>query len=403
MSTLSLAWRNIWRQPRRTLMTASAVALGLAGMLLWLGLMEGMNVHLQEAATQGWIGDAQIHAAGFRQAQDLDLLLTDPTIMERLEASPVVSAAAPRLFADALVAIGDRSSAVRAVGADLQREAGVTGWKERLSSGAWPSEPEHALIGIKLAQRLEVGPGDRLVLTLSRPATGEMDSRLLRVSGVLATQNGLIDSRAVILALPTLRQAMAQPTGLHQIALRITAHGEPKERLNAALQSLQAPGLDVAGWHSLNPAIASMIELQTTYLIGTTFIVFAIIGLGILNTLSMSVLERTREFGVLGALGTPPRRIFGLIVVEATCLGVVGAGAGLVAGLLLNWPLARYGITLRAMEFGGIRLDSVLHNDLSPQGAAAMTATFVILTTMTSLWTAVRAARIQPVEALRAE
>lgn len=403
MSIFSLAWRNIWRQPRRTMMTASAVALGLAGMLLWLGLMEGMNVHMRAAATEGWIGDGQIHAAGFRQSQDLDLLLDDAQLLGRVDASPEVAAAAPRLFADALVAIGDRSSAVRAIGADLAREDEVTGWKKRLSSGAWPSAADHALIGIRLAERLEVGPGDRLVLTLSRPDTGEMDSRLLHVAGVLATQNGLIDGRCVILPLPTLRQALGRPQALHQIALRLHRHGGEREQVDAALASLEAPGLDVAGWQTLNPAVASIMEMQMTYLIGTTFVVFSIIGLGILNTLSMSVLERTREFGVLGALGTSPRRIFGLIVVEATCLGFVGAALGLGLGLLLNWPMTVYGIELRTMEFGGVRFDSVLKNDLSASGAVAMTATFIVLTSLTSLWTAVRAARIQPVEALRAE
>ena len=403
MSTLSLAWRNIWRQPRRTLMTASAVALGLAGMLLWLGLIEGMNGHLLEAATEGWVGDGQIHAAQFRQTQDLEELIEDPGLMARLDASDEVSAAAPRLFADALVAIGDRSSAVRAVGADLGREAGVTGWEKRLSQGAWPSEPEHALIGVKLAQRLEVSAGDRLVLTLSQPGTGEMVSRLLRVAGILATQNALIDSQCVILALPTLREALAVPTGLHQVALRMRAHGEGKERVATALATLEGPGLDVAGWDELNPTLASMMEMQMTYLVGATFLVFAIIGLGILNTLSMSVIERTREFGVLGALGTPPAKIFGLIVVEALCLGCVGAAIGLAIGLLVNWPMTVHGVELRSMEFGGVRFDSVLKKDLTALGAAAMTVTFIALTALTSLWTAVRAARIKPVEALRAE
>ena len=188
MTTLRMAWRNIWRQPRRTLMTAAAVALGLAGMIVWLGLIEGMNDHLLKAATEGWVGDGQIHAEGFRESH--------------------VDAAAPRLFADALVAIGDRSSGVRAVGTDLAAEAQVTGWKERLSAGEWPTSDEHCLIGVKLAERLEVRPGDRLVLTLSVPDTGDLASRLLRVAGLLATQNSFIDGQTLILGLGPLRDAM---------------------------------------------------------------------------------------------------------------------------------------------------------------------------------------------------
>ncbi len=185
--------------------------------------------------------------------------------------------------------------------------------------------------------------------------------------------------------------------------MKLRSHDDTKEALAAALAGLEAPGLDVAGWRDLNPALASMMELQMTYLVGTTFVVFLIVGLGILNTLSMSVLERTREFGVLGALGTPPFNVFKLIVTEAFCLGVVGGLFGLGLGLLLNWPLAVNGIELRSVEFGGVRFDSVLRNELTATGAAAMTLTFVALTTLISFWTAVRAARIQPVEALRAE
>ena len=129
MTTLRMAWRNIWRQPRRTLMTAAAVALGLAGMIVWLGLIEGMNDHLLKAATEGWVGDGQIHAEGFRESQDLETLIEDNALLSRLQASEHVAAAAPRLFADALVAIGDRSSGVRAVGTDLAAEAvASSGW-----------------------------------------------------------------------------------------------------------------------------------------------------------------------------------------------------------------------------------------------------------------------------------
>ena len=138
------------------------------------------------------------------------------------------------------------------------------------------------------------------------------------------------------------------------------------------------------------------------YLIGTTFVVFFIIALGILNTLSMSVLERTQEFGVLRALGTSPLQVFGLIVTEAFCLGVVGGLIGLGLGLLFNWPLEVFGLQLTSAEFAGVRFDKAVHSDLSAFGALALTGTFVVLTALTSVWTAVRAARIRPVEALRA-
>ena len=402
MTTLRMAWRNIWRQPRRTLMTAAAVALGLAGMIVWLGLIEGMNDHLLKAATEGWVGDGQIHAEGFRESQDLETLIEDTGLLPRVKASKDVDAAAPRLFADALVAIGDRSSGVRAVGTDLAAEAQVTGWKERLSAGEWPTSDEHCLIGVKLAERLEVRPGDRLVLTLSVPDTGDLASRLLRVTGLLATQNSFIDGQTLILGLGPLRDAMEKPEGLHQVALRMRRTDGDEGAAQRSLASLRAPGLDVAGWRKLNPSLASLMDLQMDYLIGTTFVVFFIIALGILNTLSMSVLERTQEFGVLGALGASPFHVFGLIVTEAFCLGLVGGLIGLGVGLLFNWPLSVFGLQLTSTEIAGVRFDRAIRSDLSAVGALALTGTFVVLTTLTSLWTALRAARIRPVEALRA-
>ena len=402
--TFVMAWRNIWRNPRRTAITSSAIGLGLAGMLVWLGFAEGMNRHMVQAATGAWLGHAQVHGQGFRKTRDLEIRIPDgAALLARVGTAAHVTAAAPRVYATGLLAIGDRSASVQAVGVDLAREPRVTDWKRRLIAGRWPAEPKDAVIGRKLADRLEVEPGARLVLTVSDAATGDLAHRLLHLSGVVASSNALLDGRAVVLSLPALQEVLGLKDELHEVALSLDVPTGELATMEPVLSPLRSAGLEVTPWQELAPAVAQMVEFQDVYIAVTTLMIFFIIGLGVLNTLQMSLLERTREFGILGALGTSPRRLAELILAEAASLGVVGSILGLCVGLVAHWPFAVYGITFTGVEMAGVSFDTALKSELQPLPWAVMTCSFVLLTTLTASWTALRAARLRPVDALRSD
>lgn len=402
MQTLRMAWRNIWRNGRRTLITGSAIGLGLGTMIFWLGLQGGMNRYMQSSITGSYLGDAQIHVDGYRQTRETELLLPGgDALLARADALANVAAAAPRLLGTGLLAMGDRASGVELIGIDPEREREISNWDDRLIAGEYPSEPTHLLLGRDLAEKLEIEPGGRLVLTLADETTGELNSLLLTVTGVVFAGNPMLDRRAAILDRGTLAEAMGLPGRMHEIVLRLNVDTELAPAMAAALDPLRAPGLDVAHWLELAPGLASMRELQDFWYWITLLIIFGIIALGIVNTLAMSLAERRWEFGVLRAIGTSPGRLATMIFAEAASLGVLGALLGLGLGGLAHALTARYGLWMGGFEVAGVDFESRIYSEMEPPMALLVALVFIGLSTLTGLSTAVRAARVKPAESLR--
>lgn len=402
-ATLVLAWRNIWRNTRRTLITAAAIGVGLAALIVTIGLTEGMRVHLVDVSTGALIGDAQIHATGWLQVRDETLTLPDPErLLTATLAAPAVRAVAPRVRGTALLAIGDRSAAVQLIGVDPTAEQAITTWATSLSTGAYLSGDDEVLIGRTLAKDLDVEVGTRLALTAADVHTGDMNGAMVRVAGILYTASPTIDERAVIVTLPQSQRLLGLPGAIHEIAMRLTLPpGGPEELVQAALAPLDADGLEVTSWRAVSPLAAQLMELQDVYLIFIGLIVFSIIALGIMNTLSMSLLERFHEFGVLRAIGTTPLRLATLVLTEAASLGVVGAAMGVGLGLLVHWPLTRTGLKLTETNFGDVSFATRIIPVLDVGWVVGSAVVFVALTTLVALIVAIRAARIQPAAALR--
>ena len=393
-ATWRMAWRNLWRNRRRTLLTGSAIGVGLMALLLMTGLTEGLNRRLLETVTNSWAADGQIHAAGYRAAPDVEIYLSDgDALLARVREVTGVRAASGRVLASAVVAMGDRSAAVQMVGVDFAAERQVTTWSERLIAGRWPAAPDEVLIGHALLETLELEIDGPLILTTAELQTGDPKSARLKVVGTIRVGDPNLDERSAIISLDTARGLLAMGAGLHQVALRV-------ER-PAVLEALAGPGLDVAGWAELVPAIDQLLKMQGFSMGLMLLIVGAILGLGILNTLTMALVDRMREFGILRALGTRPGRLRLMIGLEAFNLGLVGAGLGLLLTAPLYLWLSRAGVPMAGVEYGGVAFSDNILLELR-LGPALVNAGGVIgITVLAAGWTAWKAGRIQPVEALR--
>lgn len=402
--TAKIAWRNLWRNKRRTLVTSSAIALGLAAMVFVTGWAKGVNRHIVNSATLSGLGIAQIHADGYRQTGDVERYMPDyAKVVARAEAASGVTGVSPRVVGEGLLAVGGRSSYLRLTGIIPERERKVTDWADKIVRGQFLGGPGTAVIGEGLAKNLEVDVGSKLVLTVADIKTGELKYRLVRVAGIISSENTAMDKRSAVVNLNELAQDMGIPGGAHEIALSLV--GDPRDRsaLVKMLAPIKAPGIEVSEWQVLVPVLVRMGEIQNFFMSVALGVIFFLISFGIVNTMSMSLLERLREFGIMRALGTSPMRLSSLILAEAAWLGSVGVGFGLVIGLSVLFYFSRHGILLAGMEAMDVSLKNPIYPIFNWIYISLVTTAFLVLTPCAALLVAYRASRIKPSEALRSE
>ncbi len=401
---LLMAWRNLWRNTRRTLITALAIGLGLGAIIFTMTWMEGMVVHLIQTMTGTSLGQAQIHATGYRETRDDELVLrqADDRLKE-IDQTPRLVGAAPRLYAQGLAAMGDRSAGVEVMGVDFERERKVTDWTEKVSAGKYPAVDREVLIGRGLARKLELEAGDKLVITVARVGTGDLEGAMVRIAGVIGTGVPMLDDHTVMATLALTRKLTGLSGSVHQIALKFDDPNLEQEELESLLEPLKRSGSDVQPWHVLAPMLAGFLDLQGLYVAISFAIIFGLVAFGIVNTMSMSLLERFKEFGVLRAIGTPPLRLFCLILAEAASLGIVGGVIGTGLGIAATRIFQAIGLDIGQVEITGVSIDSAIYPILDIEAAALVVAVFLIMIPLVAIGPAIKAARIVPVRALRSE
>lgn len=401
MMTLKLAWRNIWRNRRRTLITAAAIGLGVAALVFTQGLVEGMFGRMVGVATASMSGDAQIHVEDYRKTFDERLVLEEPgPLLDAARALDGVNAA-PRTFGNGLVAIGDRSQGVRVIGIDPVAERRVTNWTERLARGRYIEGPGEIMLGIELAEKMDLELDTRMVLTMADIHTGEARAEGLRIVGFLSTGDQGIDKQSAIVDIGLARRMMGVGAAAHEIALDLGVPTDQQAVVDRIIAPLKADGIEVVSWHVVNRMLAQVVELQGVYMGLFIGIIFFIIAFGIINTLAMSLAERWHEFGVLRAIGTTPRRLGGLILAEAGFIGVVGSIPGALVGVGLVVYFAGAGIDMSGTSQYGVTFTEPLYPVLDPLDPIWLGAVFTGLTVLVAGISAWRAARVEPVEAMR--
>jgi len=398
-----MAWRNIGRSPRRTGIVVTAVAVGLAGVLLAMAVNYGMVFQMIETAIATELGHLQIHGAGFDRKPGIEIRIEDG---ERRAAGalsdlPGLRAWAPRVRSQGLVYSPRANVGVQVVGIDPAREARVSVLADSIVAGAYlDGQRRKLLLGEKLADRLHVGVGDKLVLSV-QDLQGEMTGQAFRVGGLFRTASRELDRGSVFLRIDEGKQLF----GLGEDITELVVIAEQRRRVDDLKREIEARlsgDLEVRTWEEIRPLLVYFVDLfdqMGWYVYGAVFVAMAF---GIANVLLMSVYERIREIGILMAIGMGPRRLVAGIVIESLLLTLVGVGIGLAVGVLSVW-LLRGGIDLSRWAEGltaygiGTRIVPVIRSKdlIMPTGVAFVTALFA------SLWPALRAVRIRPADAVR--
>jgi ABC-type lipoprotein release transport system permease subunit len=400
-STWRLALRGLGRQPRRSGVVLAAVAIGLGSLLLAMALQYGLVGQMAETAIRSEIGDLQAHAIGWKDSAPLAERMDEARSLAALAGAQTLIGVAPRLRGEALAQSPRASVGVRVLGVDPAREPHVTTLASFVREGAWfAAQPRRALIGAGLARRLRVGAGDKLVLAV-QDARGDLTGEAFRIGGLLDPPTRELDESVVFLSLADAQRLYGVAGEISEIALAARERGALEAPRREAASALGA-GVRVETWREREPLLSMMIELfdQMGWVIYAA--IFVAMAFGIANVLLMSVLERTREIGVLLAIGMPPARMVAIVIAESAVLVMVGVALGFALGFAGIWALrdgidlGRWGEGLRAYGMPTKLMPIARSGDVTaPLIVAALTALIA------SLWPALRAVRTRPADALR--
>jgi ABC-type lipoprotein release transport system permease subunit len=371
---LTLGWRNLWRRPGRTVLTGSGAALGLGLLLTMLALGDGSHLQMIDAAVRTMSGHVLLQATDYQRRRGVEQVVTADAAARATSwarARPEVRAVLPRAFASGLVSSADGATGVSLTGIDPAAEVSISRLATRLAEGRFlrPGDAAAAVVGSGVARVLKVRVGSRLVAMAQGPGGGEVRSTLLHVVGVVRTGIEEVDEGLVLVPLVTLQGFLGLGGAVHQLAL-ILDDQELAARV-AGVARRAWPGLEALTWAEADPQLEAAIRIDDGghYLFNGIF--FVIIAFMMLNTLLMSVLERRREFALLGALGLPASHRLGLVLVEGALvaglatLGGIALGLGAhayfhVHGLPLAW------LTSQEMEMAGVMLEPIMYSALGP-------------------------------------
>jgi ABC-type lipoprotein release transport system permease subunit len=396
-----LAWRNVLRNRRRSAVILVAITVGLWAMLVFAGFTRGWSDDVSRNAVETLTGHLQIHAPDYLQDPSVDHVMAAPgEALRNLLDGEAVAAWASRVRVPSVVMSERETAGVTLVGIDPAREKGLSFIADAVKEGRNLSGAEDGgvLLGRKLAERLGTGLGKRVVL-MSQAADHSVVDRGFPVVGLYAADRSTTEMTFVFVGREAAQQMLGLGTGVSEVAVALrdpSGVGAFLERVRAV-----AGSADVQPWTTLEPMAQAMVALGEAWIWMFYVVMYIAMAFGLVNTLLMAVLERTREFGLLQALGMRPRLIVRQVLAESSVLLAAGVLAGaLLAGATL--ALLHDGIDLSALAEGAEMwgMSKVIYPALSASDVVSAIVFIVVLGALASLYPALRAARKVPVEAI---
>lgn len=400
---LRLAWRNVWRNLRRSLINAAAMGFGLSAIMFGQSLIKSLQSQLIEKSTGSITGHLQVQREDVDETKFPDKYIKDPEpVLRLLEADPRVKVAARRIHITGLVSSPTASMGALVCAVEPEREKSITAMSGYMKEGTYlVGHPKGVVMGTKLAARLDVRLGEKVVV-MAQASDGSMGAEAFRVVGIHHTGSESFDGQIIYIQLSAAQELLARPGQANHLVARL--HDiESAVSVRAALQPKLPPGLRALAWRDIDHEIVGVQAFQDAILRIVLLVVFMIVALGILNTQLMSLFERVREFGVLMAVGARPRWVMRLILVESLLLGLCGAAFGLTLGAAMIAHFGRTGLHLAVGDAFSYFLPfpSVIY--MRPSWGAHVEATLAVIVTslLAAVPPALRAQKLKPAEALR--
>ena len=399
-----LAWRNIFRNKRRTLIAATAMGIGLTALIFIDAFMIGMQETMIRTATASFLGDAQIHREGFRDAQEASMTIQAlDEVTASLAEEAIVQHSTQRVLVFGMITSPANVSAINLVGVHPPTEKFLTLIDEAITEGAYfeGENSRDVVIGAKLAENLEIGLGDRVVVTVAQAGTGELSQEMFRISGIYHFADEAMNSGMAFIRIQKAQEMLAIGNDVHEIAIKFTSIAYSQDTTLPFWDTYSQHGNEVLSWTELMSQLTLVLEMTkyTKYIMGV--ILFGVVVFGIINTLFMSLYERMFEFGVLRAVGTRPFGMARVVLFEAGALAVVSIGLGAILGFVLTAVLAHVGIDYTGIEMMGVTMQEFIRPIMTVEQFIIYPIWVFVFTLIAGLYPALHVAKMAPVDAMR--
>ncbi|MCL4505496.1 MAG: FtsX-like permease family protein [Chloroflexi bacterium] len=402
---LRLAWRNIWRHRRRTLIVVLSIGLTMAGMMMYDGIMNGFQDGIYANAVKVLGGNIQIHASGYSdQADQLPLLSipNDQAVVAAALAQPGVQAAARRINTGGLATDREGAFPVTIIGIEPDKELPVSLIAQHVSAGRYlnPDDQDVIFIGQGLASAMDIKVGDRISL-VGRATHEQMRNRTMTVVGIYDVGLTDIEKRTIYVSLKEAQDLYGLNGQSTEVVVTLRKLGEESAVMAALRPSLN--GYEITPWQTNYPDLQQAVESKNGVMYIFSVIILFIVGIGILNLLLMAVYERTREIGLMGALGMKPRQISTLFILEGVMMGMVGVVFGVALGVLFNAMLGQVGLDYSQFtsvtEYTAL-ISGKIYPTLGLENLPLRSLTVLIIAVLASFYPAREAAQSEPATAL---
>ncbi len=407
----TMAWRNLMRNKRRTVITAFSVAFGVLLSVTFTASGDYAYTNMINTSAVMGLGHLTVEHPDYQDTPTLDKRLLDAeAVQQRVLQAPGITGAQIRIMGQAMFASGAKSVGGTFIAIDPTQETSAHNifLRTLVEGQCFSGAEEHSVVvGTKMAEKMNLRLGKKLIFTMT-DKNGELVSELSRVSGIFKTGDDSVDAGVVLLPLALVRKALGyEPKAASLVAIFLGDHRAAKtiQGMLAKLWS-QRPEIAVFTWQESQADLAGLIAVDRLFNYLLQFLVGLVIAAGIMNTLLMSVMERRREFGIMMALGMMPGQVMRLVLVESCWLAILG----LVLGVVITTPwflyMARIGLDFSGQigedySAGGVLVDPVMKFRLYKESAMCIAAAVFSLTIVAGIFPAFKAGRMTPVENLK--
>ena len=407
---LKMAWRNIWRNTRRTILTISAIAFASLLLVFMLSFQLGSYETMINTSVKIHTGHLQIQAEDYQEKKDIRLVVAPPAELAAiLDRIPQVESYTFRGQAFSLISSKERTYGVLVTGIDPAREARVSRLKSLIRQGGYLNgdDSNQALVGSILARNLRVDVGDELTV-LGQGRDGSIAATVVKIKGVFSSGIDDFDRSSIHIPLKTFQDVYSMRGAVHEvvtIAASLADVDDIKAAIKSAIPAVKSKKpLTVLDWNELMPGLRQSIEMDLISGLIFYLLLVLVVAFSILNTFLMAIFERTRELGVLMAIGTTPGRLTKILLIESMTLTAIGIAAGIIIGSLITLYFQNHGFDISGAsellnQFG---ISGRIYPKLTWLSAISGPLAVLVITFLAALYPALKVQRMHPVEAMRA-